>query len=156
MARLPVRLRTLLTAATTTALLAAAPAHAGVYGDELTKCLVRSTAQEDRTQLAQWMFAVMSLHPEVSRNANFTDAQRLEINKNAAALFERLLTRACVAEAREAINYEGAAAFQSSFQTLGQVAARELLSNPRVNAGVAELSRYLDNKKLEATLGTAK
>jgi hypothetical protein len=33
------------------------PAHAGQYADQLTKCLVESTSDEDKAGLARWIFA---------------------------------------------------------------------------------------------------
>lgn len=41
------------------------PAHAGPYADALSKCLVESTSQRDRTELVRWFFASASLHPAV-------------------------------------------------------------------------------------------
>ena len=40
-------------------------ASAGVFADELSRCLVKSSSTDDRVLLVQWMFAALSLHPAV-------------------------------------------------------------------------------------------
>ena len=40
-------------------------ALAGPYGEEMTKCLVRSISAADRTSLSKWLFATMALTPEI-------------------------------------------------------------------------------------------
>jgi hypothetical protein len=134
-------------------LLAAAPALAGgPYGDELAKCMVRSTTQADKTLLVQWMFVMIALHPDVERLANISDADRTDVSKRTAAMVESLLTRSCVSETRDAIKYEGNGALEGSFSVLGQVAARELFSKPEVAKGLAEIGTYLDSDKIKKAL----
>jgi hypothetical protein len=58
------------------ALLCGAKAHAGPYGDDLSKCLVKATSSDDQIVFTQWMFAAMSLHPAVSGLVSITDEQR--------------------------------------------------------------------------------
>ena len=42
---------------------AAPPAGAGVFSDDLSKCLVASTTTRDQTDLVRWIFATAALHP---------------------------------------------------------------------------------------------
>ena len=42
------------------------PAEAGIYADDLAKCLVASTTTRDQTDLVRWIFATAALHPGVS------------------------------------------------------------------------------------------
>jgi hypothetical protein len=128
----------------------AAPASAGPYGDSLGKCLVESTAAPEKTALVRWMFAMMALHPDVQSSSAVTAAQRTAMSRETAKLFERLLTQACASQAREALRYEGQSTMQTSFSLLGQVAARELFTNPKVAEGLSELSKYLDENKIKA------
>lgn len=130
----------------------ASAASAGPYGDTLSKCLVSSTTPSEKTTLVRWMFAMMALHPDVKASSAITPEQRTEITKATAKLFERLLTESCGAEAKDAVKYEGGSTIESSFALLGQVAARELFSNPKVNEGLSELSKYIDEKKLNEFL----
>ena len=54
-----------------------------------------------------------------------------------------------MSQAREALRYEGPSTIQSGFSLLGQVATRELLTHPKVAQGLSELSKYVDEKKIQ-------
>lgn len=131
---------------------AASQAFAGPYADALGKRLVASTTPAEKVALVRWMFIAMSLHPDLKSLTSVTPEQRTEANRAVARLFERLLTESCATEAREAVKYEGPEALSSSFQLLGQVAAREIFGNPQVAAGLAELDRFIDRAKLMKAL----
>jgi len=129
---------------------AATPASAGIYADDLAKCLVKSSSAQDQADLVTWIFAVMSLNPAVRPYANFTDAQRADFDRKGGALFTRLMTADCRTESIAALKYEGAAAFETSFQVLGQVATRGLMSDPNVIKGMEGLGAAMDKGKLQA------
>ena len=129
---------------------------AGPYTDELSKCLVRSTTDADKTLLVQWMFAMVTLHPQVKSMTAISDAERTEIVRKTAGIFERLLTVSCQSEAQQALKYEGNSAFEASFGVLGQVAARELFSSPQVTTGVAGLEKYIDAEKVKKAMQVSK
>jgi hypothetical protein len=129
-------------------------AAAGPYSDDLAKCLVKSTTKEDRVSLIRWLFAAASRHPAVSSIAKVSAAQLDEANKTIGELTMKLLTDSCKAEAQKAIQYEGLATLQLSFQVLGQVAGQELFASPEVAAGMAGLQKYLDGNQLKALAGT--
>jgi len=123
-------------------------AHAGVYTDDLTKCLVESTSKDDRLDLVKWIYAAMSKHPAVSSLTRVSDADVSAVSSTTGALLMSLLTEKCVEATRSAIKYEGALAIQSSFQVLGQVAMTELLTDPNVGKVMAELDQFVDGAKL--------
>lgn len=131
-------------------LLASQTAFAGPYGDELSKCLVNSTTQADRVALVKWMFSAASLHPALKGMVSVSPQQLDDANKYTAGLLTRLLTESCRAEAEKALQYEGMATFQTSFQILGQVAGKELFSSPEVTVAMSGLARHVDGKKLES------
>jgi hypothetical protein len=137
------------------ALCSTAPARAGVFGDDLSRCLVDSTTKEDRAALVRWIFIAMSQHPMVSSMSNVKAEQKEQANKEIGALFMRLLTEACQEKTRAAVKAEGAATIQLSFQVLGQVAAGELFSDPSVIAVMSGLDKYLDADKLKELGGVA-
>ena len=139
----------------TLSLCATAPSWSGPYNDSLGKCLVESTTPADKTLLVRWMFAMMALHPDVQAGSSLTPEQRSAISKDAALLFQRLVTETCVKETRAAIKYEGAGTLETSFSLLGQVAARELFTHPKVAEGLAELGKHMDEKKIKELVGTA-
>jgi len=131
-------------------------AKAGVYTDDLSKCLVKSTSTNDRVLLVRWMFAMLALHPAVQPLSSVTAAQRDDASKTAAGLFARLLTADCRKEAVNALKYEGVAAIGASFQVLGQVASRDLMTDPNVSKGMHQLGTDLDgDQKLKDLLKDA-
>jgi hypothetical protein len=124
--------------------------RAGVYTDELSKCLVESTNSEDRLTLIRWLFVAIAQHPAVASLAN---AKPADVEKSSAAagkLFTRLLAETCGGPAGKALKYEGPLAIQSSFQVLGQVAMSDLVRNEQVAKTMSDLSKHLDTKKLDA------
>lgn len=134
------------------AMLAIAPSvtHAGIYTDEMTKCLVASTSNEDRITLVRWMFSAMSQHPAVTSLTNVKDSDVEKANAETGALFMKLLTESCVDATKKAVKYEGPAAIQMSFQVLGQVAASDIFADPGVRKVMSGLEKYADKTKLEA------
>ena len=99
-----------------------ASALAGPYGDDMAKCLVRSTTEADRTLFVRWLFASMALHPDVESMALVSSEQREVLNKDAGALFQKLLTESCRSETQQALKYEGAPTIQAAFTVFGQAA----------------------------------
>lgn len=135
---------------------AAQPAQAGPFGDELAKCLVRSTTPDDKTALVQWIFAVMGMHPQVRQLTLISPEKRNELNKRMGDLMIALLVDRCGKESREAINNEGMGTIETSFNLLGQVAAKELFTDPQVAAGLEDFSKSIDGQKLKALIDSAK
>lgn len=132
-------------------LLFCSASQAGVYADDMGKCLVASTSPQDKAALVRWIFATAALHPDVASIASVSAATREEMDRNIAALFERLVTDACRQQTIEAVRYEGAAlAFHVSFGMLGQVAMQELMSDREVSASFDNFTQYLDKAKFEA------
>jgi len=129
---------------------AGSAAQAGVYTDDLTKCLVKRTTDADRTAFTAWIFSAMSVHPAVRSYSRITDAQRDAMSKEAAGLLQRLMTEDCRTETVTAVKYEGPSAIEASFNVLGQVAMRDLMSDPDVNKGLEQLAGHMDTAKFEA------
>ena len=132
-------------------ILATAPlsASAGLYSDDLARCLVQKTSAKDKTDLVRWIFSNAALHPEVASISSLTKDQRVGIDRAAGGLLERLLTTDCRPQTEAALRYEGNVAMQLSFQVLGQVAMQELMSNPAVGQGFSAISQYVDDAKLK-------
>jgi hypothetical protein len=125
-------------------------ASAGVYTDQLSKCLVDSTTTEDRTMLVKWLFTAASVHPAISSLSTVNAEDRDAANQVIADLFVKLLTESCRDMAKTALKFEGAVTIQQSFQVLGQVAGMELFANPQVAAVMADLDKHFDPAKLNA------
>ena len=131
-------------------------ALAGTYGDALTKCLVERTSSAEKTILVQWIFATIAVHPEVASMVSMDAGRRTEVNKRAAGMFQTLLTKTCLDETRKATKYEGAVVLEQSFNQLGQIAARELFTHPKVAAGMTEFGSFIDKKEMEKAFGPEK
>jgi hypothetical protein len=128
----------------------ASGASAGVYADDLSKCLVKSANEQDRTVLMQWFFTMLASNPSIKSMSSVTDAQRANVDRKTADLFMRLLTVDCHSEVVTALRNEGGAVMETSFSTLGQVAARGLFSNPAAVQDMQGFTKYLDKAKLDA------
>ena len=133
------------------AVLAATPvaAHADVYADDLTRCVVQSATPEDRLAFVRWMFTAMASHPGVVGMSTVTDEQRTEASRTTALLLQRLLLTDCRAQAALALKYEGAQVIEQSFGMMGQVAMTDLMAEPAVSANFDALNTYLDMPEWE-------
>jgi hypothetical protein len=125
-------------------------AEAGVFTDDLGRCMVEKSTDADKTQLARWMFAAMSKDPSLSKMANITQADRDKLNKGAADLFSRLMLLDCRLQAVAAVKNEGTSAFGQAGQVLGAAAAHKLMSSPEGEAELGKLDDYIDKKAWEA------
>jgi hypothetical protein len=132
---------------------AAGTSIAGPYGDDMAKCLVRSTNPDERNVLVRWIFAMFSLNPAVAPLVTMSAAQRDELDKSTGALFNHLLLESCHNETQLAVRYEGAAAIQYAFQIFGQAAGAELMRDPHVTEAAKGFVKFLDQDKLKALVG---
>lgn len=127
--------------------------QAGPFTDQLSVCLVKNTSEADKHTLLKWVYVAMSSHPGVMSMSNVTEAQREQMSKETAELFTVLLTERCKNETAQAIQYEGQAAFGKSFEVLGQVAMKGLMTDPSVVSYINRLQTYVDVQKLEQVFG---
>ncbi len=125
-------------------------ARAGIYTDDLSKCLVKATTEADRLDLIIWIYGAMSVHPAVKSLSTITDAQRDASNHKAGDLLQRLLLQDCHAQTVDAIRYEGSGALQASFSVLGQVAMVGLMQDKTVLGDIQGIVKYVDNDKFAA------
>ena len=133
-------------------LFGSAQAHAGPYADDLSKCLVSSTTEADKALLVKWIFAAIALNKEVAPFVNMPQDVRDGLNKETASIYMRLLTDSCKVQTHEAFKYEGQAAITTAFQLLGQVASQGMFNDPAVAAGMEDLMKFFDLKKLSSVL----
>lgn len=131
---------------TLSAVVALMPVNAvltGVYTDDMAKCLVASTKQEDQQALACWVFTTLARHPSVSPSANIKPVDAEQTSKTVGGLFMHLMAETCAAKTKNAVRYEGAASIEQAVNVLGQVAARELMSHPDVVGVLSNLVKHL-------------
>ncbi|HEY8617341.1 hypothetical protein [Phenylobacterium sp.] len=137
------------------ALSAPAAAHAGVYGDDLAKCVVSSASPQDQTTFVAWFYAAMSSHPDVAQYSRLAEDQRKAMAVKAGALMQRLITQDCRKQAVTALKYEGAPAVDAAFRLFGEVAGRSLMTHPSTQSGLAYLEAGVDPKAFEALAAEA-
>lgn len=119
----------------------------------LGQCLADNTSGRDRKDLARWVFLAMAAHPEIKDLSKATPADANGASQATGALFTRLLTQSCAKEARMAMAAGGANALQLAFQTLGQLAMQELMSDGNVAQSMNAIERHVDQKKINEALG---
>ena len=134
------------------ALLSAIPAVAGPHGDALGTCLADNTSGKERKNLARWIFSAMATHPEMKDLSNATAQTRDKISQSMGVLVTRLLTENCAVQTRAAVQNEGNASLEAAFGSLGALAMQELMSNQDVNAAIGQFERYVDSKKIQASM----
>ncbi|MBW8848788.1 MAG: hypothetical protein JF607_27990 [Burkholderiales bacterium] len=128
-------------------------AHAGPKADALAACLGDNTTGKDRKDLARWMFVAMAAHPEIKELSKASEAARDEADQIMGRLVTTLLAERCPAQTREVMQQEGTAGMFNAFRVLGELAMKELMSNPEVSKSLGSYERYLDQAKLKAALG---
>ena len=122
---------------------------AGPFGDEMAKCLVESTNSKDNISLVRWIVRVYGEHPDSNDFINLSIKDKEKIDKEIAALFNRLLLEDCKKETKMALNYEGDQVLFTAFQILGQVAGRELNKEKNVAEAINKFLDYVDTEKFE-------
>ena len=126
---------------------------AGIYTDDLSRCLVDKTTAKDKDVFVKWMFTALSHHPLVEKDVSLSAEAVDEANKNMAELMVGMLTVRCLDAAKNAIKYEGQASIQSSFSVFGQVAGQELMGNPKVAESLSGFDKHLDSDLFNRRLG---
>jgi hypothetical protein len=130
-------------------------AVAGVYADDLGKCLIAHTDEQDRIALIKWYFAAMSAHPAVRSFVTMTPEQRDEANRGMVELTSRLLTVDCRKESLAAIKYEGKSAFEGSFNLLGQISQKSLMSQEVVGSFQEMKKLFAENEQIQGLVKEA-
>jgi hypothetical protein len=128
----------------------AQPAHAGPFAEDLGRCVVNATTEADRSALMRWMFVAVAGNPVFADIVDVTSAQRQQATRAAAAVFDRLLLRACRRESMLALRHEGNGGLEAGFRALGMVAGREMMSTPEGSVSLGELTNSMDSAGMEA------
>jgi hypothetical protein len=91
-------------------------------------------------------------HPELRDLANAPPEVIEKTNQSIGALLTRLLTENCRKEVRAIAKGERSKVMARAFDTLGQLAMRELVSNSSFAASASGWERYLDRAKIDAVM----
>lgn len=124
--------------------LAPMPAWAGVYGDDVTRCLAKSTSDGDKLSLVKWIFMSMAAHPAIKQYANISPEQRAQVDAEVGAIIVKRLTKSCRTETIAALKYEGTGFLENSFSSLGQIAMAGLTTDPQVGMALSNWTKNAD------------
>lgn len=95
-------------------------------------------------------------HPNLKNNLTVNQTQLIILTKNTASIFERLLTVSCVKPMQQVLKYEGNVALRNSFETLGEVVTKDLISDPKVTQALGDYYQYINKNKIEKAVRPAK
>lgn len=118
----------------------------------LSNCLVASVGADDKRALVEWIFAVLSRHPDVKPLTRIDDAQYERITRQASAIVESLLAERCTESFREVVRLAGTDAIGESFEKLGETAMSSLLEDESVRAASGDIAKYADPVRIQRAL----
>jgi hypothetical protein len=125
---------------------------AGRDTDALAACLADNSTGKERKALARWVFLGMSAHPEMRSLSLATDNDRSAAQREMSDLVTRLVTIQCAQQVKAAVKSDGTDGMVQSFKVLGELAMRELMTDPDVAAAMKGYVQYLDREKFEKAL----
>lgn len=134
-------------------LLAAAPFAQANSIQNAASCLVDKTSGEDRKALVTWVYLAISKHPEINTLSAISAEREQAINQNVGKTMTRLLADDCGAEMKAMFAEHGPASIAEPFEVLGKVAMQDLMANPAVNQVFSNISTYMDQERIQQTLG---
>lgn len=122
--------------------------HATQNTDALGRCLLDNTTGKDRKDLAKWIFAGMSAHPEIGAIAKASPKDIEAAQRTMGALFTRLIADQCSNQMGVVFRVDGSDGIKIAFEYLGKMAMQELMSDQAVNAALGGFERFTDKSKL--------
>lgn len=124
-------------------------ANAGIYTDDLSRCLVLGTNKDDRIILTRWMTYSFAQHPSSWGFVSSDVSKKERIDTDMGALVTTLLTVKCAKEVKDALRYDGEKSVEFAFQALGQIATVEIIENSQVKEVMMGFAKKLDLNKFK-------
>lgn len=131
------------------------PAAAGVYGDDLGRCLVSKTPEDQQMIFLAFTAVAMAQHPSVQPYTQASTAHLEELQGKAAKVLEVAMTETCRSESLAAFRFEGPIAVSTALQTFGMAAMRNLTLHPAVAEAFEGTSGKIDTSKFDALVKEA-
>jgi hypothetical protein len=128
----------------------ATSAEAGVFTDDLSRCLVSKSTEADKGKFMGWMFSAVSADPGLQKFTNLDRAKRNQLAKDAADVFQRLLLVDCRKEAVAALRAEGDNTIEQSFGALGRAATQQMFQSQEAQTELDALGKNFDTEKIKA------
>jgi hypothetical protein len=137
----------------------------GIYGISFTtvsmanpkieaakRCLGDNTTGKERKELAKWIFIAIAAHPEIRDLSNVTPDISDKSSQSTGLLMNSLILDKCSQEMRALISESGPSAVELPFKFLGELAMKELMTDPSVTASIQGFIRYYDKEKADKVL----
>jgi hypothetical protein len=124
--------------------------------EDAQRCLTDNTNGKERKELVRWVFLAIAAHPEIRALAAVPPEAPAKADRLFADLVTRLIVDACPKEVSLLIKEEGAQGLKLAFQTLGQVAMAEMITDPSVTARMAAFTKLLDEQKFRPLMAPSK
>lgn len=110
----------------------------------LGQCLVLQTNGADRLLVARWLAGAMGAGDATKSVLTVNQASKTATDKQMAALYTRLFTEDCVAEAAPLFKARDQRGIEAAGGMLGEIAMRELMNDPKVSAAVGAYVQFID------------
>jgi hypothetical protein len=80
------------------------PASAGIYGDDVTRCLAKSVSDSDQITLVTWIFSAIAMHPSIKQYANMSVEQKKQVDSQVNVIVTRLTVPTATSKASSPIS----------------------------------------------------
>lgn len=110
------------------------------------------TSGQDRLTTARWTIVALAQAPQLSDAVVVDPAKKDAADREMAALFTRLLTKDCAAQSRNLFKTGDRAGFEAAGRVLGEIAMRELTTNPKANESMMAFAAYINEADFKAVV----
>lgn len=128
-----------------TAMAQATIAMPNEHASRLAQCISLSTTGKDRLVTARWLATSMASAPLLADALSVNTGKKREIDIAMGALFTRLFTVDCRAEAAPLFKNRDTLGIEAASGRLGEIAMKELMSDPVAMVAIVEYAKYADN-----------
>lgn len=130
----------------------ATPAQGEAQAAALKTCLSKAVTPEDQRLIVRYVFFMMARHPDVSRYAAISQAERTELDRGVGVMMTRLMVDQCGNEIREIYKSGNQTvvenAFGEAFSSVGERGMEDLMAHPDVQTASMGFVTYMDMNKV--------
>ncbi|MBD3773252.1 MAG: hypothetical protein IE921_06700 [Rhodobacteraceae bacterium] len=114
----------------------------------LGQCILDKTTGGDRILVARWMAASLAMAPQMDGLIAVDAKAKQATDREMGGLFTRIFTVDCRPQAAKLLKAGDRQGVESAGGKLGQMAMRELMSDPRAMAALMAYMNYVDSSKI--------
>lgn len=118
---------------------------------QLGECIALATSGRDRLVTVRWFATSLGLAPQVSDAIKVDRDAKDQADQEMAALFTRLFTEDCRAEAQVLMEARDGPGIQAAGGRLGQIAMQELMTDPKVLEAMMGYLAHVDPVAFETS-----